>query len=363
MPSVMDGRTGYWLRQFGDTSERTLARILETVTGLGGGNMLVQKVADGTTWQGQIDAATPIRSYDDIHAFKRACETAGVLFCPVVVPRGRDPYGEAAMHANIANIAGLLMTDIEPYPGFFDGAPRLSRGERQQADMMGVLSWNALAMGSAVNRPVGASPLVKAGVLDLIPVYTGELRRLAPGAYLVNQPDPREWAMKDAKVAETAGDFDGIAAQHYVGWDSVGWTNVQAEVRRYQQLAGLGREMHVTLYGVEGVQRAAEFWRIVREMGCRSVHTFALGPMNASQLQWFGGLPKPVIAQPEPEPIPDPEPVEDPDAAIIAALRLGLEQAERDRDDYALLLALVRQVMDRDFETVYASVGRILGRE
>jgi len=293
----MAGRVGLWLRQFGDTAERTIDRILDTMRDYGGYNLLCLKVADGLTWQGQIDAHTPVRSVDGVMAISATCAARGVALCPVVVPRGRDIAGEAAMHGMIARNLGCLMTDIEPYAGFWDQAPHAR-----------------------------------------IPDYTRALRQAAGDAYLVNQPDPREGPVRDARVVESAGSFDAICAQHYVGWAAVGWTNVDLEVQRFDQLAGLAKDMYVTLYGVERTDLAAAFWERVKDRA-GGFHCFALGPMDADQLQHFGGLPMPV----DPEPEPEPEPPIDYRATAVAALRDIIQQAADDEQAAQISAALRRQ--------------------
>ena len=273
----LKGRRGYWLRQFSDTAEGTLDRILDTLTQIGGGDCLCLKVADGTTWQGVIDPSTPVRMVEDIVALKGLCEARGVSFLPVVVPRGRNVAAEAAMHGEIARAAGCLMTDIEPYDQFFDGGD----GRFDPVDYTNILA------------------------------YAGALRVAAGDAYLINQPDPRGWAARDGRVEETAQFYDGIAAQHYVGWASVGWVGVQEEVSRFEQMARHGRDMYVTLYGVERTDLAAAFWEQVRGR-CLGDNVFALGPMNATQLRHFAALPKAGGSVPQPQPDPKPGPQPDP---------------------------------------------------
>lgn len=251
----LSGRVGYWLRQFSDTGERELPLIIDNIKRLGGGNCLCMKVADGSTWQGRNDEAglTPIFSLEDVLRMRDYCHARGVTFLPVVVPRGADPVGEAAFHGRIADAVGALMTDIEPYPGFWDR-----------------------------------------GAWERIPDYTRALRKAAPNAYLINQPDPRGWARDAVRVVETAGDFDAIAAQHYVGWAGVGWFDVGLEVRRFEQLAALGREMYVTLWGTERTDLALAFWNRVREHTL-GVNIFAFGPMDGRQLATFAAMPAPAV--------------------------------------------------------------------
>lgn len=290
----MDGRMGLWLRQMSDTGEGNLDAILDTMRDYGGFNLLCPKVADGMTWQGQINPATPIRSVDDILVMKATCEARGVALCPVVVPRGRDIAGEAALHGMIARNLGCLMTDIEPYPGFWDQSPTAR-----------------------------------------IPEYTRALRQAAGDAYLINQPDPREQAVKDTRVIETAADFDAMCAQHYVGWESVGWTNVDIEVERFHRLNTEGLDMYVTLYGTERIDLAGAFWERVHD-DAGGFHCFALGSMNADQLRAFGGLSRPMPVEPQPEP----EPV------------VSIEQIQ---------IGLIDKVLRQDWQALKADVMKLAG--
>lgn len=298
--NALVGRMGIWLRQYSDTAERTLTRIIDTLHAYGGYDLLVLKVADGLNWQSANDPTMPLRSTNDLLAIQSFCESRGVSFCPVVVPRGLR--GEAQFHGEIARAAGVLMTDIEPYQHFWDQAP-----------------------------------------YDQIPWYTRELRQEASGAYLVNQPDPRIAGRRDAKVDETAGHFDAICAQHYVGWSSVGWTDVANEVRSFDSLAALGREMYVTLYGVERIDLAGAFWRHVVDRSLGG-HVFAMGVMNAEELRFFGGLPRSPKPQPKPDPKPDPLPDPTP-APTIEQVKLGL----------------IRKLLDDEWRAARDDLNKIVG--
>ena len=112
--SPLEGKVGYWLRQFGDTAERDLDKILDNMRNLGGGDCLCMKVADGLNYQGANDPRyTPLNSLADIARMKARCTEREFAFLPVVVPRGLRR--EAQFHGEIARTIGSLMTDIEPY--------------------------------------------------------------------------------------------------------------------------------------------------------------------------------------------------------------------------------------------------------
>lgn len=100
------GRRGYWLRQFSDTSERTLEAILKTITGLGGATALCLKCRDGVDWVGSYDTATPIHNLIDVTAVQRTCQAAAVTFVPVVVPRG--VAGEAAARYHLQGAQAVV---------------------------------------------------------------------------------------------------------------------------------------------------------------------------------------------------------------------------------------------------------------
>ncbi len=257
------GRAGYWLR---------------SVSGWQQGK---------TTWQGDIDALTPIHSVADVRALVDQYNAAGVCFCPVVVPRGADIAGEAAAHAALAREVGLLMVDLECYAGFWDGSS-----------------------------------------YDLIPSYWAGLRAGAPAAYLVCQPDAREFAWAPNHTEQILPYLDAWCPQHYVGWDSgnVVWLDGGLELQRFDRYAALGRDMFVTLYGVDRVDLAGAFWEAVRDRAL-GFHTFSLGPMNADQLKFFAGLPRPRPAQPQ-----DP----------CADLRAALAAAQTENQRLAGIVAAVR---------------------
>lgn len=267
MNSPVDGRFGIWLRQYGDTSERSTPNIIARLKEYGF-DMICLKVADGLNWQGVNDDtnATPIWSLDDIAKLKAWYEGAGIKFVPVVVPRGRNVEAEAEMHAQIAEKCGVLMTDIEPYKQFWDGSHYSN-----------------------------------------IPIYAKILREMAPTAYLINQPDPREWAVTDGRVAECGPYFDGISAQHYVGWAGVEWINVHAEIDRLAELSKYYKDVHLTLYGVDRIDLAGEFYkRAIAEFSIKSVHVFTMGPMGGRELSYFRDLPRPNPAPVEPPAPPQP---------------------------------------------------------
>lgn len=286
----LTGRFGYWLRQFGDTGEALAAHaravnegraydwrealdaILQNMQQIGGGNVLCLKVADGLRWQGSIDVLnrdgrfvrlTPIIDVDSLREVRDHCWARGVAFMPVVVPRG--VAGEAEFHGQIGIACGALMTDLEPYAGFWDQSP-----------------------------------------LSLIPVYCEALRAVASAelVYLVNQPDPRRFGLIDARVQETAKFFDAVCGQHYVGWESVAWIHVDRELQALRDLLKWFSAAHVTLYGIERVDLALAFWAKAREL-VGGAHVFAFGPMNAAQLQAFATALKPSV---EPLPLPGHEP-------------------------------------------------------
>ncbi len=299
-------RFGLWNRQFGDTAERTLTGILTTMRDYGHYDLLVQKVADGTTWQGWIDPATPLRSSQDVIVMQQSCEAWGTTMVPCVVPRGRDIRAEALMHAEIAERASALVVDLEPYEEFWDGSD-----------------------------------------FSRIPEYWVMLRDAAPTAYLVNQPDPRPWAIDAARTVETAPFYNAIAAQHYVGWSAAQWTSVQREVQAFRDFFPLGKDMYATLYGVDRIDLAAEFWRAVQP-AAMGAHAFRMGAMNADQLRFFGGLPRSVAPPPPPPPPPGP--------VLPTALELARQMRQRTEDDRATAM-LSYEIRREQDERVIDSLG------
>lgn len=248
---ALAGTRGLWLRQVSDTGEGTIAGIIATMQAyVGGPLVLYLKVCDGTTWQGDIDAKTPIHSLADVQAVARQCVAAGIGFCPVIVPRGGAK--EAAQHAAIAGALGVACFDLEAGAGFWD-----------QSSTAG------------------------------IPAYCQAIRQQAPNAYLIVQPDPRN--LSAVHVPDGIAGWDCIAAQHYIGWTDVGWTDVVAEVARFDAIHVLGFDCIPTLYGVGNAGMVATFWRAVADQSL-AVQAFAFGSMSGPQLRAFGALPMPALA-------------------------------------------------------------------
>lgn len=257
MTSPLAGRRGYWLRQLGDCAEPDIAAILATIQDYGGGDLLVMKVMEGSTWQGAIDPKTPVQSISDVLAIKQQCADAGAAFCPVALPRGIDPAGEARAHAAIASACRALIVDLQPYAGFWDGIGPGGSSTRSQ-----------------------------------IPAYCAALRAAAPDAYLVIQPDPSPAGLDGIafSVIAGAGSFNGFAGQHYVGDTESGRLNVDEEVRRFELLAATGLEPYVALFGSGDTVLPAQFWQRVRDRA-RGFHVVRLGVMDAKHLQAFAALP------------------------------------------------------------------------
>lgn len=260
----LKGRVGYWLRQLTpDTNEGTIGGVLNTMVDLGKGNALCLKVMDGSTWQGAIDPSLPVNSIDDVIAIREQCHARDIGFLPVVVPRGASPIEDGKIHGAIAKSVGTLITDLEPYDGYWDKT-NTSR----------------------------------------IPEYTRVLRETSDDAYLINQPDPRSYGLTGARVYETAPHFDAFCSQHYVGWASTDWVDVDQEYYSVLQLATLNKDMYVTLYGLERIDLALAFWDRVQPI-VQGACIFAFGPMNAGQLLTFGAMSRPA---PSPEPLDAPVP-------------------------------------------------------
>jgi hypothetical protein len=285
------GRIGYWLRQLTpDTGERTLPGVIATIltdgVALDAGGCLALKCADGVDFQGAADSSLPINSVADVVAARDLCWQSGVDFLPVVVPRGADPAAEAQLHGSIFSAVGCGMVDLEPYEGFY--YPDQST----------------------------------------IPQYVAALRAASGNAYLIVQPDPRPFGLQDIQFTSIYGAFDGICAQHYVGWTGVGWTDVQAEVQRFTALAALGKDMYVTIYAADPSFPAqntlpVDFWQAVRGVAL-GVNVFAFGPMNLAQLQAIQAMPRPAV---QPDPLGNqPQPAPD-DAAQRIALAQPLAES------------------------------------
>lgn len=307
------GRSTLWLRQSGDTAERTPEAIRQTVIDYGYGG-IAPKVADGMRYQALNDptGATPYNGLDAIEAARDFYAAAGLVFVPVVVPRywqpGQTneptyapptPEAQGEFHGAIARLCGCLVTDTEPYtPGFWGYAQ------------------------------------------ELIPRYAAALRRNAGDAYLINQPDPRYYGRTDGKVQETAQYYDAIMAQHYVGWAGANWLSVATELLVLDQIAALGRDLYVTLYGVERVDLARQFGeQAANTRAVLGYNVFAMGPMNADQLRTLSGIdlsvaPEPIpFTQPQPEPEPQPQPEPPAPAPAPAVAGLPLDEARQWLDD------------------------------
>lgn len=234
----MNGRRGYWLRQLSDCAEPDFAALLKTLQQYAGPSAsLYAKCMDGATWQGTIDPKTPLNSVQDVLGLMAQCAQAGVDFAPVVVPRGEQD--ETAAHAALASAVGALIVDIETGSGFYDGAP-----------------------------------------VDTIPWYWYDLRVGAPMAFLVSQPDPRN--LESVLTAECLDYFDAFAAQHYVGWTAVGWSDPVTEVARFDAIRAFGKPCYPLLYAEGDAPTFQTFWRAVRDYS-GGVGFFKLGTMGPQE--------------------------------------------------------------------------------
>jgi len=256
------GGVGWWLRQFSDTGEGTLPAIAQTMRDVGGGTCWMQKVMDGLDWQGEaaIDPSTPITSVATLTAFAQQTKSLGLPLIPIVVPRGANPQAEGQEHGAIAKAVGCLCVDLEPYSGFYDKSP-----------------------------------------LSTIPQYLSALRAAAGNAYLILQHDPRPYGSSGIGMPGAASSFDAICAQHYVGWSSIGWTNVQQEIASFQALASLGKDLYATVWALGDLSLMSQFWNAILP-NCLGFSVFAFGYANETDLQTIAALPKPHIPTPDPNP-------------------------------------------------------------
>lgn len=228
-------RRGYWLRQLSDCAEADFSQVLTTLAMFGGTNPgLYPKCMDGVTWQGEVDAKTPLQSVTDVFMLWQECFSAGVAMAPVVVPRG-DP-GESDAHGALAARIGSIIIDAEAGTGFYDRSP-----------------------------------------ISTLPSYVAQVRQAAPDAYIVWQPDPRN--AESVLTSQVVGFIDCLASQHYVGWDSAGWSDVVSEVGRFDALRAYGVECAPTLYGEENHAEESVFWRAVRSYSI-GVQFFRFGTMG-----------------------------------------------------------------------------------
>lgn len=259
----LDGTKSIWLRQWGDTGERTFMGIVGTLKAYKI-EVLAQKVGQGLFFQQTFDRITPIGRLDDIRSLADAFAAHGIGFVPVHVPVGRDWELEAGFAADIANVTGTLIVDIEAGPGFWDIA-------------------------------AGAAPL------DRIPDWFARLRALAPDATIIAQPDPRLHHWRVQRLEEYAPFIDGWAAQHYIGIP--GWSDVELELTVLAKLHELGgKPCYPTLYMLAdqaGREQAAKFWAQARLLPyVRGVQGFAFGSAGPVQLDWFRSLPSPTTLDP-----------------------------------------------------------------
>lgn len=279
---ALRGRVVPWLRQHGDTSEHTIEKIADRLIEYGYDG-LAPKVADGPYLQAHVagDGLTPYKTYQDVADVRDYLRSRGLVMIPVVVPRGPDVASwldQAHVHAELARICGCLITDIEVGVQFIE------------SDTPGIKG------------------------------YTSSLRSLAGDAYLINQPDPRPWAVTTSLVKETAGNFDAIAAQDYIGWvaGGVNWTDIATEITRVHIFSGWFRDTYTTLYGVDRTDLALQFAAGVRDL-VLGYNVFAFGPMNGTELRSFGQLLVDVAPEPFPGETPAPPPGPDVDWQAVAA--------------------------------------------
>jgi hypothetical protein len=243
--ATLDNHRGYWCRQLSDCSEPDFSAVLDTLEQYGGTSpALWQKTADGVTLQGSIDPKTPLTTISEVYTLATLCASRSIPFIPVVVPRG--DAGEAEIHAIIAGITGCLVVDIESGAGFYDGAPP-----------------------------------------STIPAYFALLREAAPDAFLVAQPDPRN--LDSVLLTQWLDAIDGIAAQHYVGWKDLGWTDVPGEVASFDSIRALGKPVYPTIYGTGSMGMVATFWRAVRDYAA-GLCVFRFGALGPAEYAWLQQL-------------------------------------------------------------------------
>lgn len=291
---LLADRRGAWLRQFSDmlearTAASPAARIAAIAATLNANSidLLQMKLLDGLDWVGGWDSLTPVTDVASALALRDGFAAFGISVAPVVNPRGLA--GEGELHGALAAAFGCIVVDIEDGTGFWDQSPA-----------------------------------------TLIPVYFRALRAAAGQAVqIVAQPDPRN--VGDVYLTLCLPYISGIAAQHYVGWASIGWTDVAAEVRSYQALAALGKPCYPTVWGEETIGLAAQFWTDVLALKSNpplGVCAFALGAMDADHLAayaWFG---LPTVPAP-PKPLPTPS---DADYLTLAADAAGRNLAQLEAD-------------------------------
>lgn len=242
---AFDGKRGYWLRQLSDCAEASFGELCDTLVEYGGSSpALYAKVADGNTWQGDIDPKTPLWSFDGLAALWTLCKDKGVAFAPVVVPRGDQ--GESFFHGAIAAQCSCLIVDIEAGMGFY---------------------------------PATRTPE--------IPGYWAQLRVNAPNAFLVSQPDPRN--LESVYTADSIAYIDAFSAQHYVGWTDVGWTDVVREVKSFDTIRQYQKPSYPILYGVGNADIVSTFWRAIRDYSL-GFSLFRLGVMGPREFQWTAAL-------------------------------------------------------------------------
>lgn len=202
---------------------------------------IMEKVFDGTVWMSQYAWGSPA-SVDDVIASKNKCDAAGLVYIPWTNPL----YGgwehlqwQAALYAEVGNIAGFLGWDTEPYAGF----------------------WGA-------NRPEGAADFLMA-----------KFRSFAPDCINIWQPDPRPNRLTELRPWEWSSRMHVYAPQTYWGDFE---TNPRYEIERARdQAINFALEYAPTIS--TGGATAAEFAdavTIMGEVGAVSTLAWRLGTLD-----------------------------------------------------------------------------------
>ena len=114
-----------FLKRMGLTTVEGIATDLSEA----GYDALWVKSHDGLDFMAAFDSSPlAVGSLDDLKRLVDDFGVHGIAVMPWCVPTGVDPVGEARLAAQVANVAGVIIPDVEPYKGFWNVALRSAGG-------------------------------------------------------------------------------------------------------------------------------------------------------------------------------------------------------------------------------------------
>src|SRR5579862_453271 len=120
-PAPGTGIPAVWIHQFDALAETDLGAVSARWSGVA-----YVKALDGVDWMNQFDQS-PLAIHDPSGS-PPAWTWSTQDWVPWTVPRGLDPAAEGELTGAIAEVAGGVILDLEPYPGFWAGDEAAAAG-------------------------------------------------------------------------------------------------------------------------------------------------------------------------------------------------------------------------------------------